>query len=35
MGGKDGVGICAAALKTFEGLSFYYNQILQHGTKEE
>ena len=33
--GKKGVGISAASLKTFEGLTYAYNNILRYGTAKQ
>lgn len=33
--GKKGIGICATSLKTFEGLTQFYNYILNYGNNEQ
>ena len=33
--GKKGISICAVGLKTFFGLTQYYNYVLNYGTKEQ
>lgn len=33
--GKKGIGICATSLKTFEGLTQFYNYVLNYGNEEQ
>ena len=35
LSGRQNVGICASAMKTFEAMSYYYYEILANGTEEE